>query len=127
MNRIAKAVGLSVIALMALTFPLAAQANVAGNWQIVVEGPEGPSYIDAVLAQEGEAVTGTFEVEQIGSAEISDGMVEENKLTFVLHVDFEGQFFTVEVSADIDGDAMTGEFYLAEFGAMPFTGKRTEG
>ena len=126
MNRIARAAGLTVIALVSLSLPVAAQANVAGTWQLVVEGPGGPGHIDAVFAQEGQTVTGTLEVEQLGSAEMSEGLVEENKLTFLLHVDFDGQWFTVEVSADVDGDSMTGEFYVAEFGSMPFTGKRTE-
>ena len=127
MNRIAKAAALSLVAALALSAPVAAQVNVAGNWVLTVQGPEGPADITADFEQDGATVEGTLEIVELGGAEMSDGMVEENTLSFLLHIDFDGQWFTIEGEADVEGDEMTGEFYMAEFGSMPFTGKRSEG
>lgn len=127
MNRIATAAALSLVALLSLTAPVAAQANVAGNWTMTVEAPDGPREITAVFTQDGSTVEGALDVPMVGGAEMSDGMIEEDTLTFLMHVDFDGQWFAIEVEAAADGDAMEGSFYMAEFGSMPFSGKRTEG
>ncbi len=127
MKRITKVAAFCLFALVAVTAPATAQANVAGNWELTVQSPEGPGIIMATFTQEGTSVEGTLQVEMVGAAEMSDGMVEENTLSFLMHVDFDGQWFTIEAEAEIDGDVMTGEFYMAEFGSMPFEGKRAEG
>ena len=50
---------------------------------------------------------------------------EDGVLSFLMHVSMEGQWFTVEMEADVDGDEMAGEAYVPEMGAgMPFTAKR---
>lgn len=127
MKKIAKVSGLALIALLAMSMPVAAQANVAGNWTMIVEAPEAPGEIVAVFAQDGAKVTGTLDVPMVGGAEMSEGMVEEDTFSFLLEVDMEGQWFTIEVEAEVDGDEMVGEFYIAEFGSIPFSAVRSEG
>lgn len=127
MIRTARVTGLALVALLAMSLPVAAQANVAGNWVLTVEAPESPGDIMAVFAQEGDKVTGTLEVPMMGGAEMSDGMIEDDMFSFILEVDMEGQWITIEVEAEVDGDSMAGEFYVAEFGSIPFSAVRAEG
>ena len=125
--RITAAATSTFVAMLVFAASASAQANVAGKWTFTVDGPEGPSAITATMAQDGAAVTGALEIPMFGGAEVSDGTIEGNTLSFLIHLDIEGQYFTVEVEADVDGDEMAGEFYLAEFGSMPFEGRRTDG
>ena len=127
MNRIAKVSGLCLFVLLAMTVRVAAQANVAGNWTLTFDSPQGPAEVSAVFAQEGSTVTGALEVPMVEEAEMSDGMIEENKLTFLFHVSFDAQWYTLEVEAEVDGDTMEGSIYMAEMGSFPFRGKRAEG
>lgn len=127
MNRIAKTTGLALVTLLALAAPARAQADVSGSWVLTVQSPEAGGDLTAVFAQDGATVTGALESALVSGVEMTDGRIEGNELSFLLHVDFQGQWFTVEVSADVDGDSMKGTMYLPEVGSMPFTGKRTEG
>lgn len=127
MNRIAKTAGLTLVALLALTAPVQGQADVSGSWILTVQSPEAGGDVTAVFAQDGGTVTGALESPMVGGLEMTDGKIEDGKLTFLLHVDFDGQGYTVEVSADVEGDTMKGSMYMAEMGSMPFTGKRTDG
>jgi hypothetical protein len=127
MHRIRIASLLSLFAVLVVAAPASAQANVAGKWVLTVQSPEGGTDVTAVFAQDGTTVTGALESPMVGGMDMADGKLEGNKLTFVAHVDYDGQMFAIEVSADVEGDAMRGSFYLAEMGSMPFTGKRAEG
>ncbi len=127
MNRIARVAGLPLLVLLAMTSSVAAQENVTGHWTLSLESPQGPADIMAVFVQDGTTVTGELELAIVESVEMSEGKMEGNKLTFLLSVSVDGQYFTVEVEAEVDGDTMEGSLYMAEMGSFPMTGKRTEG
>ena len=111
--------------LLLLAAPVEGQA--AGKWVITVSGPDGASELTAELVQDGANVTGTVTAAEIGSAQLADGVLDGNILTFVIRFDFNGQPFEIEGEGEIDGDEISGALYLAETGSMPFTGKRAEG
>lgn len=119
-----------LLTLFALTsLPAAAQDSVAGTWLMTMSSPEvGTVESEFVFEQDGSEVTGTAELQLVDDVEISDGVYEDGVLSFLMHVSMEGQWFTVEMEADVDGDEMTGEAYVPEMGAgMPFTAKRQDG
>ncbi|MGB1778615.1 MAG: hypothetical protein ACPHQP_03585 [Longimicrobiales bacterium] len=119
-----------LLTLFALTsLPAAAQDGVAGTWLMTMSSPEvGTVESEFVFEQNGSEVTGTAELQLVDDVEISDGVYEDGVLSFLMHVSMEGQWFTVEMEADVDGDEMTGEAYVPEMGAgMPFTAKRQDG
>lgn len=119
-----------LLTLFALTsLPAAAQDSVAGTWLMTMSSPEvGTVESEFVFEQSGSEVTGTAELQLVDDVEISDGVYEDGVLSFLMHVSMEGQWFTVEMEADVDGDEMTGEAYVPEMGAgMPFTAKRQDG
>lgn len=127
MNRIARVAGLSLFVLLAMTASVAAQANVAGHWTLTLDSPQGPADVAAVFTQDGNTVTGELDIPTVEDSEMSEGKIEGNTLTFLLSVAFDGQWYTLEVEAEVDGDTMKGSLYMAEMGSFPMTGKRVEG
>ncbi len=126
MLRTAKGLGLTLSLLFLMAVPAAAQDGVVGDWIFTMSTPEGVMDLDFAFAHEGDELTGTADIPIAGGSEISDASYEDGTLVFLLHVDVEGQWFTVEMEAQVEGDEMSGEGYMAEFGAMPFTAKRAE-
>ena len=128
MHRTARGFGLLMTVLALTAVPAAAQESVAGTWIMTITSPEvGTMESEFVFEQDGSEVTGTAELQIVDGVEISDGLYEDGVLSFLMHVSMEGQWFTVEMEADVDGDEMTGEAYVPEMGAgMPFTAKRQD-
>jgi hypothetical protein len=122
---------LLAFALVALaSVPANAQDSVAGKWIFNMTGPQGDMAVEFIFEQSGSEVTGTvtLEVPEIEGTELSDGLYEDGLLSFLMHVSAQGQWFSVEMEAEVDGDEMVGEAYMAEMGqAMPFTAKRAKG
>lgn len=128
MYRALRGFGLFLAMLTLTAAPASAQDGVAGTWIMTITSPEmGSMQSEFVFEQDGTAVTGTAELQIVEDVEISDGLYEDGVLSFLMHVSMEGQWFTVEMEADVDGDEMTGEAYVPEMGAgMPFTAKRQD-
>ena len=131
MLRTARNLGLSFALFALLAVPAAAQDSVAGDWVFTMAGPQGEIAVDFSFEQDGTEVTGTASLEavpEVEAVEISDGVFEDGVLFFLLHASVQGQWFTVEMEADVEGDEMVGDAYMAEMGeAAPFTAKRKEG
>ena len=119
---------LTVLAVAAV--PSQAQ-DVAGKWIFTMEGPQGQVEVAFNFDQSGSEVGGSVDmsaIPEVESAEISDGLYEDGILSFLMHLGAQGQVFTMEMEADVDGDEMVGEAYMAEMGqGMPFVGKRADG
>ena len=126
MQRTARSLGLLLTMLSLVAVPASAQDTVAGTWLMTMSSPEiGTVESEFVFEQDGSEVTGTAELQLVDDVEISDGLYEDGVLSFLMHVSMEGQWFTVEMEADVDGDEMAGEAYVPEMGAgMPFPAKR---
>ncbi|MEM7416210.1 MAG: hypothetical protein AAF389_11975 [Gemmatimonadota bacterium] len=123
---------LMIAALVALAaVPASAQDSVAGKWIFTMSSPDvGELEVPFEFAQSGTEVTGTLEfpMPEIEGAEMSDGLYEDGVFSFLMNLSAQGQWFTVEMEADVDGDEMVGEAYVAEMGmSMPFTAKRADG
>ena len=118
-------VGLALVACVVMTAPAQAQANVAGTWEITIEGPEGPGNATAVLQQDGMTFSGTISVDQAEGAQIANGKVEANTMSFQLVVSVQGLELAIDVQGQVDGDSISGQMSVPDFGGFPFTAKRT--
>ena len=119
---------LALLALLALTVPASAQVDVTGKWTIEIASPDGTVQQHPIeLTQDGSDVTGSVPNPMAGVTETAEGTIEGSTLIFVVDYEMNGQPITIEVKAEIDGDAMTGTITMADFGSIPFTGKRDEG
>ncbi len=95
--------------------------TLTGAWNVTVDTPQGAVAATFQLQQAGSAVTGTVS-SPVGNAEITDGKVVGNTLTFRLS----GAGMVVSGSATIDGPRITGTLSGDEVGSMGFSGTRVQ-
>ena len=101
---------------------LAADANVAGEWDFTVETQAGTGTPHFSLKQDGTAVTGTYKG-QLGEAPVT-GTVKGNELTINFKVNAQGTDLAITYSGTVEGDAIKGKVSLGELGEGTFTGKK---
>ncbi len=131
MTRLLTRLGVFAVAMALIALPAAAQdVDVAGEWELSFQDPQGggPVSLHLVLEQEGTTVTGTVQLSAVPEARMSNGMVDGSTLSFGLEVLFDGVWYTLGVGGAVDGDSVTGYIELPEgAGSIPFTGARAEG
>ncbi len=99
-------------------------ADVSGKWAVAVDMQGTTNESMLTLKQEGEALTGVIESEQIGSRNLA-GNVKGDTVRFAFSVDMGGQVLDIRAAGLLkDKDNMTGQLELAGMGAAPFTAKR---
>ena len=101
---------------------LAADANVAGEWDFTMETQTGTGTPHFSLKQDGSNVTGTYKG-QLGEAPVT-GTVKGNELTINFKVNAQGTDLAITYSGTVEGDAIKGKVSLGELGEGTFTGKK---
>src|SRR5215469_817225 len=96
--------------------------SVDGNWTIAMETPLGTRHASLALAADGGALSGTMSGEA-GTTAIANGRVSGGDIAFTVDIT-QPMTMTLEFSAKVAGDAMTGSVKLGMFGDAPLTGKR---
>ena len=101
---------------------LAADANVAGEWDFTVETQAGTGTPHFSLKQDGSNVTGTYKG-QLGEAPVT-GNVKGNELTINFKVNAQGTDLAITYTGTVDGSSIKGKVSLGELGEGSFTGKK---
>ena len=101
---------------------LAADANVAGEWDFTVETQAGTGTPHFSLKQDGSNVTGTYKG-QLGEAPVT-GSVKGNELTINFKVNAQGTDLAITYTGTVDGSSIKGKVSLGELGEGSFTGKK---
>ncbi len=98
--------------------------SVAGTYECVVKSPLGDQKSTIVVnpGEDGTSWTGTNSGPQ-GSADITDGKVDGNTLTWSMKMTVPMPM-TLEGSATVDGDTVTGSVKAGAFGSFPLSGTR---
>ena len=96
-------------------------AEVDGTWDVVVKSPLGDQKITVEIKTDGATFTGSG-TGAMGAAEIT-GEVSGNTLTWKQQVSVPMPM-TLDMSATVDGDTMTGSVGAGAFGSFPLTGTR---
>jgi hypothetical protein len=102
---------------------LAADANVAGEWEFQVETQAGTGTPHFSLKQEGANVTGNYKG-QLGEAPVT-GTVKGNELTLNFKVSAQGSDLAITYVGTVDGDTIKGKVTLGELGEGTFTGQKS--
>jgi hypothetical protein len=84
--------------------PKSAATAIAGKWQMSLQTPHGPMKAALQVKQDGTKITGTCDVENMGSMALT-GTVDGKKISFTIEVQ-EGQKFTF--SGTVEGNKMGG-------------------
>ncbi|MEP6869116.1 MAG: hypothetical protein ABJA20_11430 [Novosphingobium sp.] len=95
---------------------------VAGTYNCTVQSPMGAQTGAFVIAVEGDTFTGSLS-SPMGSMEVANGKVSGNTIQWTMGMTMPMPM-TLEGTATIDGDALTGSIKAGAFGSMAITGTR---
>ncbi len=94
-----------------------------GTWTTVMNTPMGTQNGSMELSTDGATLTGTLKGPNGEVAEITDGAVAGDSLSWKAAIT-QPMPITLEFSATVDGDNMSGDVKLGAFGNASFTGER---
>lgn len=97
--------------------------SVDGTWNIVMKTPIGEQQSTLVLAADGPALQGTMSSTTMGSAMLQDGTADGNQASWKADIT-QPMALTLEFSATVEGDTISGNAKLGVFGNAPFSGTR---
>lgn len=93
-----------------------------GVWNCTISSPMGSQQAVMTLSTQGSSLSGKMEGPQ-GTQEFADGTVDGNSLSW--NVEMTSPMpMTLEVSAEIEGDDISGKVKLGAFGDATFSGTR---
>ena len=92
-----------------------------GNWKITINSPMGAQTLDASITTSGDTFTGTAKG-AMGEQTI-EGKVSGDTLTWSANIT-QPMPMTLEFSATVSGDSMSGNVKLGAFGSAPLSGVR---
>ncbi len=93
-----------------------------GNWNTTMNTPMGAQNGTMTLSTDGGTLTGKL-VSPQGEIELNDGTVDGDTLTWKADIT-SPMAMTLEFTATVDGDSMSGNVKLGAFGDATFTGTR---
>ena len=93
-----------------------------GTWNTTMNTPMGAQNGTMELKTDGASLSGTLTSPQ-GTIELEDGTVDGDALTWKAAITTP-MAMTLEFSATVDGDSMSGDVKLGAFGNATFTGTR---
>jgi outer membrane receptor protein involved in Fe transport len=102
----------------------AAVVKAEGKWSYTLESPQGGEGT-LLLKKEGESYNGTINSNRIKKeTALTSVFVKGNEITFTYDVSFGGTTTPIQVKAIIEGDAMSGNMGVGQFGTFPIKAKR---
>lgn len=95
---------------------------VDGTWKIAMETPLGTREAQLTLQASGSALSGRMAGEA-GATDIYDGSVSGDQIAFKVDI-VEPMAMTLEFSAAVSGNSLSGSVKLGMFGSAPLSGTR---
>ena len=93
-----------------------------GTWNVTLNTPMGAQAGTLELATDGNTLTGTMSGPQ-GSMELEHGTADGDSLSWTVNMT-QPMPITIEATATVDGDEISGEAKLGAFGTATFSGSR---
>lgn len=97
--------------------------SLSGNYECVTKTPMGDQKSNFTLVDNGDGTFSGTNAGAIGSMDIEDGKIDGNTLTWKMKMTVPMPM-TLEGTATIDGDALTGSVNAGAFGSMAMSGTR---
>jgi hypothetical protein len=108
-----------------LALPAFAQTNIAGDWDVTIQAPQGANTVRVTFKQDGSKVSGIFK-SQLGELPFQDGTIEGSDLKFGFSIPIQGQSLDITMTGKVDGSSITGKAQFGSFGEGPWSAKRIE-
>ena len=93
-----------------------------GTWTVTLNTPMGAQAGTLELVTDGNTLTGTMSGPQ-GSMELENGTADGDSLSWTVNMT-QPMPITIEATATVDGDEISGEAKLGAFGTATFSGSR---
>jgi len=114
---------IAVFSFLLISVLWAAQdVNVTGDWEMTTQSPRGERTSDIHFEQEGEKLTVTMQMR--GEEVTAEGTVKGNTIEWSITRDTQRGEFTVSYKGTVEGDSMSGEAQIGDFGTMEWTAKK---
>ncbi|MEO8595642.1 MAG: hypothetical protein ABI759_20150 [Candidatus Solibacter sp.] len=94
-----------ILSLMAI-FAVMALADATGTWKAAIETPNGAMEQTFKLKVEGDKLTGTMTMGEMGEGAISEGKIEGDNVSFAVVRDFNGNQLRINYKGKVAGDEM---------------------
>lgn len=122
MSKIRSIFAWSILFLLAISLN-GIEVDVTGDWEITItmRGRERTSNMH--IEQEGEKITVTMEGMRGGEMK-GEGTVKGNEIEWTVTRETERGDFTITYSGKIEGDTISGEAQMGDFGSMEFKAKK---
>jgi hypothetical protein len=104
----------------------APSVDVSGPWAVALNAQGMEMAFTMTLSQDGSSFSGSMSGGEIGEAQIEDGTVSGNSLTFTIVFSMGTESMEIETSATLTGDRMSGSGSGA-MGSFTFTATRSPG
>jgi len=109
--------------LVLLAISLSAQeVNVTGDWEMIVTTPRGERTRDVHFKQEGEKLTVTMQGRR--GEVTAEGTVKGNEIEWTITRSTPRGEFTMTYTGKIEGDTMSGEVQMGDFGSSEWKAKK---
>jgi hypothetical protein len=83
-----------------------AAADVTGKWTAEVQGRNGPRTVTFTLKQDGSKLTGEMQGMGPEPAQISDGKVSGDNISFTVKREFNGNEMKINYTGKVEGDSL---------------------
>ncbi len=113
---------LTAVVLVCAPAAVRAQGGPAGNWELNMTTPQGTSTVTLALTLAGDTLAGDLS-SQLGSVPVT-GTAAGDSVQLSADVNIQGMALTFGITGKVEGDSMTGNVKVGDFGEFPFTGKR---
>ena len=119
------------VVMAAVAFLVSAPADgvaqdLSGMWILTVESEQGDNPLPITIVQDGNDLTATGEVPDLGPIEMK-GMIDGSDVTFEWNLDLEGMELSIVLTGTIaDDGTMSGMADFGGFGGGAWTAKRVE-
>ncbi len=108
---------LTGLALYALTI------DVSGTWEITTQSPRGERTSEMTIAQDGDKIKVTM-TGMRGDELQGEGAVTDNKIEWTVSISTQRGDFTISYRGTVEGDTMSGQAEMGDFGTMDWTAKK---
>ncbi len=110
-----------ILALLAVSLS-AQEVNVTGDWEMTITTPRGERTQDVNFEQEGEKLTVTMQGRR--GEVTAEGTVKGNEIEWTITRSTPRGEFTMTYTGKIEGDTMSGEVQMGDFGSGEWKAKK---
>jgi hypothetical protein len=115
---------LSIPALIQAQAPVPQKTpDVAGIWLLTMQGPQGEMTMEATFTQDKEAIKVSM-MSPMGTEMKGEGTIKGQELQWTMAISTPQGDFSLGFKAKLDGDSMTGEVQMGDFGTSTFSAKK---